>query len=68
MSKELEEFLGKEFNITPDELMAMDAVAISDLFDEVSDIEVGEVIAGRADGARCRLACELQDYINDNLM
>ena len=68
MSKELEEFLGKEFNVTPDELMAMEANAISDLFDEVSDIEVGEVIAGRAESDRCRLACELQDYINDNLM
>lgn len=68
MSQELEDFLGKEFKITPDELMALDADALSDLFDETSDIEVGEVIAGRSEGDRCRLACELQDYINDNLM
>ena len=68
MSKELEEFLSKEFEITPDHLMAMDADAISDIFDDASDIEVGEVLAGRAEGDRCRLACELQDYINDNLM
>ena len=68
MSKELEEFLSKEFEITPDDLMAMDADAISDIFDDASDIEVGEVLAGRAEGDRCRLACELQDYINDNLM
>lgn len=67
MKEALAEFLKTEFNLTPEDLEKMNEDQLSDLFDQAADIEVGELVEhGEPITKRCRLACDLEDYINDN--
>lgn len=70
MNKELETFLQEEFGITREELENMTQDELSDFFDEVADVEIDEAYKIKNDGPiskRGRLACDLEDYINDYL-
>lgn len=70
MNKELERFLQEEFGVTADELRNMSDEELNDIVDEAFEIEADEVMKTDPNpiSKRGRLACDLEDYIIDNLL